>query len=227
MATDIVALSDIEDELGGGLEAADSTLLDSIRKRTESLARQYVRWNISEDTYTHVLPHRGPVGDKLQLPQPYVSSVASVYEDSFASGGQKTGDFPTGALLTVGDDYFLDYDASGEYSKTGLLVRASRHWAPFDRCIKVTYTSGFDSDALDDAYLFVKDAIINETIARFHYRKERQGATGVAGTVKSERLKDYAISYAVGADSLSPNASGLSDITEAALDPIRFYGMYL
>ena len=227
MATDIVSTDDIHTELGSGLGAEDLTLLGNIRKRTESLARQYVRWNITEDTYTHILPHRGPIGCQLQLPQPYVSDVASVYEDSFSRGGQQADDFSSGTLLTVGDDYWLDYDASGEYSKTGILVRSTQKWPPYDRCVKVTYTSGFDSDALDDGYIFVKDAIINETIARFHYRKERQGATGVSGTVKSERLKDYAISYAVGTDSLAPNSSGLTDVAEAALDPIKFYGFML
>jgi len=224
--TDIVATADIETELGGTLVGDDVTLLNSIRTRTERSIRNYVRWAITEATYTHYLPSYGVAGPRLQLPQPFVTSVTSVHEDTQSRGGQQAGDFGAGTELTIGTDFWLDYDESN-YSREGVLFRNAGYWTSFPRAIKVVYTSGFDAAALADEFLFVQQAVINETISRFHYRKERQGASGVSGTVKSEKLKDYSISYAVGADSLSVNTSGLSSNTEADLDPIVFMGRML
>jgi hypothetical protein len=224
--TDIVANADIHTELGGTLGVADLALLDSIRGRTERSVRNYVRWAITEATYTHYLPAYGVAGPRLQLPQPFVSAVTSVHEDTQSRGGQQAGDFGAGTELTAGTDFWIDYDESN-YSREGILFRNSGYWSSFPRSIKVVYTSGFNAAALADEFLFIQQAVINETIDRFHYRKERQGASGVSGTVKSEKLKDYSISYAVGADSLSPNSSGLSDSAQADLDPIMFMGRML
>lgn len=220
---DIVATATIETELGVTLSAADLALLDSIRQRTERLARAYVRWSITEATYTHYLPAFGTPGCRLQLPEPFVTAVTSVHEDLQSRGGQQSGDFPTASELTVGTDFWIDYDES-TYSREGVLFRYARDWPTIPRTVKVVYTSGFDAAALADEFQYISDAIINESIERFHYRKARQGTSGVAGTVKSEKLKDYAVSYAVGADALSPNASGLSDSSESSLNPIVFMG---
>lgn len=223
---DIVDTADIHTELGGALNAADLTLLGTIRSRVERSIRKFVRWSITEATYTHFLPARGFSGQMLQLPEPYVTSVTSVYEDAQAKGGQDVDDFPSSSLLVAGDDYQLDYDEAS-YSRSGILFRRGRLWPATPRTVKVTYVSGFDSAALADEFLFVQSAVINETIEKFHYRKERQGASGVAGTVKSEKLKDYSISYAVGADALSSDPSGLSANTRADLEPIMFMGRML
>jgi hypothetical protein len=224
--TDIVANADIHTELGGTLGVADLALLDSIRGRTERSVRNYVRWAITEATYTHYLPAYDVAGPRLQLPQPFVSAVTSVHEDTQSRGGQQAGDFGAGTELTAGTDFWIDYDESN-YSREGILFRNSGYWSGFPRSIKVIYTSGFNAAALADEFLFIQQAVINETIDRFHYRKERQGASGVAGTVKSEKLKDYSISYAVGADALSTDTSGLSASTRADLDPIMFMGRML
>jgi len=224
--TDIVATADIETELGGTLVGDDVTLLNSIRSRTERSVRNYVRWAITEATYTHYLPSYGVAGPRLQLPQPFVSAVTSVHEDTQSRGGQQTGDFGTGTELTAGTDFWIDYDESN-YSREGILFRNAGCWSSFPRTIKVVYTAGFNATALADEFLFVQQAVINETIDRFHYRKERQGASGVAGTVKSEKLKDYSISYAVGADALSSDVSGLSAGTRSDLDAIMFMGRML
>jgi hypothetical protein len=161
-----------------------------------------------------------------------VTAVASVYEDRQSRGGQQSGDFDTSDLLVVGTDYWIDYDAS-DYSREGILYRYAWDWPTLPRTVKVTYTAGFDSTALDNEFLYVQDAVINETIERFHYRKQRQGSTGVSGTIKREKLKDYEIEYASGSSSIgnsSSNAtgqSGLSDLAKGSLDPIMFMGRML
>jgi hypothetical protein len=149
-----------------------------------------------------------------------------VYEDRQSRGGQQTGDFAAASELTVGTDFWIDYDESA-YSREGILFRYAWDWPDLPRSVKVTYTAGLTAAALADEFLYVQDAVINETIERFHYRKARQGTSGVSGTIKSEKLKDYSVSYAVGSDALTPNASGLSDNTEASLGPIVFYGRML
>ena len=223
---DIVSTATIHTELGDTLSVADQTLLDGIRERTERAIRSYARWQITEESFTSYLPSYGNPGQRLQLPRPFVSAVASVYEDTQSRGGQQSGDFPAATLLTAGTDYWIDYDES-DYSREGVIYRYSQSWSSIPRTIKVTYTSGFDAAALADEFYYIQDAVINETIEKFHYRKARQGSSGVSGTVKSEKLKDYSISYAVGDDALGVNISGLSSHTEAMLAPIMFYGMML
>jgi len=222
---DIVDTDDINTELGGAVAGDDLALLDTLRQRVERVVRNYVRWNITEATYIEILPYRGPIGSRLQLTQPFVTAVASVYEDFESRGGQGDNDFPASTLLTAGTDYWIDRDHTS-YSREGILHRYGS-WPDYSRTVKVTYTAGFDADALADEFLYVKDAVINETIDRFHYRKGRQGTAGVTGTIKSEKLKDYSVSYAVDSGSLKTNASGLSDTAEASLSSIMFYGMML
>lgn len=231
--TDIVALATIETELGGGLSAADSDLLDAIRLRVEALVRTYVRWNVTEATYTHYLPAYTPAKQRLQLPQPFVTAVTSVHEDRQSRGGQQSGDFDSSDELVVGTDFWIDYDAT-DYSREGILFRYGWDWPVYPRTVKVVYTSGFDAAALANEFLYVQDAVINETCNRFHFRKQNQGATGIAGTVKREKLKDYEIEYdttssvTVGnSASKATGQSGLSDLAKGSLDPIMFMGRML
>tara|TARA_R110002096_G_scaffold66682_5_gene162278 strand:+ start:9586 stop:10269 length:684 start_codon:yes stop_codon:yes gene_type:complete len=224
--TEIVDTADIHTELGGSLSAADLTLLGSIQDRAEAAIRSYVRWPITEDTYTVYLPAYGNPGQRLQLIHPFVSAVASVYEDRQSRGGQQSGDFSSATKLTEGTDFWIDYDQSA-YSREGVLFRYAWEWPSFPRSVKVTYTAGFDATALANEFLYIKDAVIDETIERFHYRKARQGSSGVSGTIKSEKIGDYSVSYAIGADALSSNVSGLKSSTESMLQPIMFYGHML
>jgi hypothetical protein len=224
--TAIVDTADIHTELGGALSAADLTLLGNIQDRTEAAIRNYVRWPITEDSYTVYLPPWGDPGQRLQLRHPFVTAVASVYEDLQSRGGQQSGDFAAATLLTAGTDFWIDYDES-DYSREGILFRYAWEWPSFPRSIKVTYTAGFDATALANEFLYVQEAVIDETIERFHYRKARQGSSGVSGTIKSEKIGDYSVSYTVGADALGTNVSGLKSSTESALQPIMFYGWML
>lgn len=230
MPTDIVSTSTITTLLGGGFDSADTALLNAIRLRVESFVRQYCRWNITEANYTHFLPATGPVGNRLILPQPFVTDVASVYEDYNAKAGQQSGDFAAGTLLTVGDDYYLDYDAEDD-SKEGIIVRVNKDWPSRPRTVKVTYTSGLDSDALAGDYAFVVDAVIGETIARYKYTKDQQGTTGSVGPLIGERLKDYSAQFWATPQQQSSVVGGMSPtgllpVTALMLNPIVQYGTW-
>lgn len=231
--TDIVSTATIHTELGGTLSAGQQAVLDTIRLRMETLVRNYVRWPITEATYTDVyLPAWGHYGYRLQLPHPFVTAVASVYEDPNSRGGQQTGDFDAATLLVAGTDYWIDYDQS-EYSREGILFRCNREWPCYPRSVKTTYTAGLDATALANEFLYITDAIINETISSFQFRMARQGTNDVSGDIKREQLEDYEIEYQSNSSSSGNKSggksgrSGLSTNTEAALDPIVFYGMML
>jgi hypothetical protein len=224
MATDIVSQDDMELEIGGEpTDAADVNLLDAIRIRTESMIRRYVRWNITEATYTQILPAYAPVGPRLQLEQPFVSAVEDVWEDRQSRGGQQSGDFPVASALTVGTDYWIDWDVSG-LSREGIIFRYNYSWPEYVRTVKVEYTAGLTIAQLADEFAFVRDVVIRETIDRYRYAKARQGETADIGPVVMERLKDFTAKYASTADRTASTASGLFPESESILDSIVFYG---
>lgn len=228
--TDIVSIDDIADTLGVTFTAADEALADRLRKAVEAAVRRFVRWDITQASKTVFLPDRSSTGRYLALPTPYVSAVASVYEDWSSVGGQSTGVFPASSLLTAGEDYWVEYETLSVFSKEGTIIRYHQDWCPYLRSVKVTYTSGFTADQLAGDYIDIADAIIGETVERFKQAKSRQGVSGDIGPVISEKLKDYSATYfnnleraTVRKDGQLP-ASGLLPETELRLMP--YYNFY-
>ena len=227
--TAIVSDAEILLEIGETLTGDDLARIQGTRNRVEALARKYCRWSITSDTYTHFLPGIAPTGYQLTLPEPYVTSVTSVYEDWNATGGQGASDFSSDTLLTAGTDYYLDYDDS-TMSTTGVLIRKYREWPPYSRTVKVTYVAGLDSTALANEYVFVKEALLREIIDRYQYNKERAGNVGSVGPIEMERLKDYTVKYASDTSTvtrMSQGTSGLFQETESMLDPLVYYGTFM
>lgn len=231
--SDIVSTANIATELGVTFTVADEVLADRLRKTVEGMARQYVRWYITEDSYSHILPGNAPVGRVLSLPQPFVTDVESVHEDVFAGGGSRVDAFSAETLLVNGEDYFLDVADSSFGSPEGVIVRIGMDWPGMKRCVKVEYTAGLTEDQLTGDYSFVRDAIIYETVERLKYAKYRQGSGsdigGDSGPAESERLKDYAVKYgnsmsrATGRSARQLPASGLLPETELKLNSIMSF----
>lgn len=227
--TAIVSDAEVQLEIGESLTGDDLSRMQGIKNRVEALVRKYCRWSITTATYTHFLPGIAPTGYQLLLPEPYVTSVTSVYEDWNATGGQGASDFSSDTLLTAGTDYYLDYDSSA-MSKTGILIRKYREWPPYTRTVKVTYVSGLDATALANEYVYVKEAILREVIDRYQYSKERSGNVGSVGPVEMERLKDYTVKYGSSTNTISRislGSSGLFEETEALLDTLVNYGTFM
>lgn len=226
--TAIVSDAEVLLEIDATLTGNDLARMQAIKNRVEAMVRNYVRWSVTSDTYTHYLPAIPYTGRNLMLPEPFVTSITSVYEDWVSSGGQGATDFPAESELTQGEDFYLDYDDSS-MSMTGILVRQYRDWPPYARSVKVTYVAGLDSTALSNKYVYVKEAILKEVIDRYQYSVERQGNVGSLGPIESERLKDYTVKYG-GTSTLSRihmGTSGLFQETEMILDPLVYMGTYL
>jgi hypothetical protein len=144
-----------------------------------------------------ILGHGYSGTDKLQLPHVYVlnDSTLDVREDFDGYAGQKSGAFATSTKLTKGTDYFLDVSGSGDYSRTGLLIRTAGAWSGKERSIKVTYNAGFTASDLDGEYADVRGAVIDEVVMRYQMRRTQQGQDGAHAFVKSERTGDHTITY--------------------------------
>lgn len=243
---EICDLAEVIQELGLGssLTNPDRALLESKKNRVENLLRKTLRFNISQPTtdYVHFLPERAITadegvefvettpsgkalfgttrtwGDVLQLPQTYVRSITEIREDTDAYGGQGSSAFPSDSVLTEGDDYWLDVDESG-LSKTGHVLRtAGIGWSGIPRSIRVSYMAGLTAAELDGEYSDIKEAIINETIARFKMAKSRKGAdaSGV-GPIKSESIGgQYSVSY-------DTSRIGEASLSNDTLDALSHY----
>jgi len=215
--TDIATVDDIEDSLGVTFDSADEALCDRLRLSVEALARKYVRWAITEQEYTSLLSERGSTYGVLPLPVPFVTEVANVWEDWNSVGGQNSGVFSSATLLTVGEDYWVDYESVSQFSREGVLRRNGARWCPYPRSIKVEYTAGLTANQLNDEFADIKDAIIYETAERFKLAKSKQGtatggggSTASSGPITSEKLKNYAVTFANQQAAYSGSSSGSS-----------------
>lgn len=242
---DIATTEDCLEYLGlDSPTAADRALVSRLKKRVENLARTFCRHGIAQETYTHLLPKspvinesvdqhveisgdrasigRGQFGsDVLQLPQMFVRSITSLFQDTNAKAGQGSGDFGASTELTAGTDFYLDVDETG-LSRSGWLVKEAGTWPRQPRTVKVTYVAGLTAAELDDAYSDIKDGICEEVQMRFQSTKSMQGADGQSGRIKSESIGgEYSVSF----DTAVMSQSGLMTETEAKLQPYRFYGL--
>ena len=225
---------------GGDATEAELNLLAMLRPMVERAVKRRVGYAIEQATYTHYLPedrrrgfkdpelHYEDVKDDraiavaggtvaeaadLQLPELPVRSVASVYEDVSADGGQGVSDFPASTLLTAGVDYYLDYTTSG-LSKSGHLVKCSSAWPAKPRTVKVTYTAGYTHAELTDG--IAADIKLACLVTIQHYWA-RRGADG-GRTIKSESIGDYSVTFAGNASVALPTEA------KRLLQPFRSYG---
>lgn len=229
--------------IGSTISDADRMLLRMCKSAVENQARNYCRHNITQPAseYVHILPfsHKEDVdndladvqGDKvyfygrsqhaqiLQLPQPFLRSVTSLFEDFDAKAGA-SGDFAAATELTEDTDFYGDWDESG-LSRSGHLIKQAGGWSTEPRTIKVTYNAGFTAAELDGEYLDIKWAIMEETAMRFNAAKSRQGSDGAPGPIKSERIGRYAVTY----DTRQVQTMSLSESTMERLNPYVAFGV--
>lgn len=232
MATDIADTSVIEALLGGSFTVSDLAILDQARLAAESSIRSFCRWNITESSYTQILPWNEIYIESLQLMQPWVTAVDNVWEDWNSAGGQGATDFAASTLLVAGSDYYLDYDDQ-DISRSGLLVRVGTKWPNKRRTVKVEYTAGLDSVTIASDFQYLLDAVYYESIARYKQTKSQEGSTGSSGDIKREKLRDYEVEYYFSTNASSSGTSsfanrvgvgGLQDVTRSQLTPLVFMG---
>jgi hypothetical protein len=174
-------------QLAGLLEAAEQFVKSYTGREPESA--NYVEY------------HSGDGTPLLALRQRPVTAVEEVRVDPSGSFGADPSAFGPSTLLTYGVDYCVDWDQSGQTSRSGLLVRLNGVWRTPSRLrqpsalsadvgstfgnVKVSYTAGFPAGQLP-ADLRVALA----TLVRFGLRMVKAGQP-----LAEERIGDY--SYAV------------------------------
>lgn len=195
----------------------EEALVAMVHPLVEQAVKDFVGYQIEQATYTHYLPERsrelepdprlwdydaagGRVlttqhagsrnATELLLPELPVRSVTTLYEDSGAYGDQGATDFASSTLLTEGTHFWRDVDASG-LGCSGILHRIGSYWPARSRTVKVTYTAGYTQAELSTGIASaIKLAVLKAIQKAFTEHGEGQGQ------VKSERLGDYAVTYA-------------------------------
>lgn len=210
----------------GSATDAEMGLLNMLIPLAEDAVRSFVGYTVTQATYTHFLPQsdfwydEGELSfdvvnnrvtvdadtdtDRLILPELPVRSITSINEDQAARHGQGASDF-SGDNLTSGTDYELMYTDSG-ISWTGQVRRVNGTWSQRAGTIKVVYTAGLTAAELDSGSVRgpnassvrdIKYAALLAVVKAFHQAITLQpSSTGAVGAIQSERLADYAVTYA-------------------------------
>lgn len=204
---------------GGSATDQEVGFLNSLVPAIEQSVKDLTGTAIEQSTYTHYLPmidsgggfasefgtwweKRGGLavevaavsvaaGNRLILPEVPVTIISAVYEDVDAYGGQQAGDFPSASELTAGTDYWVWQFESG-MCRSGILVRRGGPWPSRPGTVKVQYTAGWTAAQLTTGIASpIKLAVLIAVRRAF----ASWGAGG--GALKSERIGDYAATYAV------------------------------
>ena len=159
--------------LAGTVTTAQDGRLNMLQPMVEDAVKGHLGYRVEQAAHTHYLPASRQTGSEpevrfydavggkaiaasvagsyerkqLLVPELPIRSVASIYEDSTAKGGQGATDFAAGTLLTAGTDYWVDYETNG-VGKSGLIYRTNRSWSGIPRTIKITYTAGYTQTEL-------------------------------------------------------------------------------
>lgn len=223
--------ADIATFLGKAATITDGELNAAmlIQPQVENSIKETLGYKVEQATYTHFLPEttrttdtdrlitsEDVVGNRvvpqvrgglkedayLYLPEIPVRSVANIFQDTAAYGGQGADDFPAASELTAGVDYMIDFTESG-LARSGKLIKISGGaWSIRGRTIKVVYTAGYTATELATGIAAaIKQACLLGIQAAFN----DQGDT--TGKVKSERLGDWAATYAVDGVAVLPTKS--------------------
>lgn len=223
-----------------GIDADDESqdaLLAQLLAGVEAVVEGYCHREFASSTRTEY--HTGSGGHRLLLRRRPVSSVAAVYLDVNGYFGQAAGAFATATLLTPGVDYVLELDAASA-APTGALRRlgggggaaGSWHswpagpypdgpagtltegrsgpvWPAVPGCLKVTYTAGFSAMPAD---LMLA---VDQIAARVYH----EGGFG-GRAVMSEKLEDYAVTYAAAAIEAMPAVGSPRQILARYREPV-------
>lgn len=197
---------------------AELNALLLVQPAVEQLVKDTVGYDIEQTTHTEFLPERTrnmrrtsvagedvvnnrvvPVVQPmlledtyLFLPQLPVRTITNIFQDTSAYGGQGPSDFPAASELTAGVDYFVDY-TKAELCKSGKLIKISGgSWSKRARTIKVVYVAGYTVTELATG---IGAAIKHACLLGMQGAFADLGSE--TGKVRSERLGDWAATYAV------------------------------
>lgn len=181
-------------ELFGIPTFAQTTITEFLPSRAGSgAARSPEYWDVQGTRAVRKFPRNR--NRSLYL-YPPVRSVTNIWEDRAAHGGL-SGDFASGTELTEGVDFSVDWRESG-ISTSGQILRLSGGWSQRKGTIKATYSYGFSATEFRGGGIgsHIHLAILKVVASEFN--NALQAAGGGAGTIKSEKLGDYAVTYESG-----------------------------
>lgn len=204
MALTTVALAKTHLSISG---SSEDTALTAWVSQVDRLIKSYVKQNLEEATYTEY--YWGSGTRELVLRQRPVQSITSLYEDGDGYFGYGSDPFTSADLLTAGTDYALSRDSSAtEASKTGIVYRLGSAWPrssviqggnltgsgePGLGNIKVTYVGGWSTANLPADLTLAANQLVG-VIRR---------AAAAGGTVQSESLDYYSVTYKSDAEAMT------------------------
>lgn len=153
--------------------------------------------------------------DKLICPDLPIRSVAKVWENPAAYGGQATDDFTDDMLLTQGVDFYVDWAQEG-LGKSGALKRMYMNWPSRPRTVKVQYTTGYTQQEV--ATGIASDlGLAFMTAAQYWFWQRGRNYLPIS----SERIGHYSVSYS------STKLGRLPREAQRILQPFVHYGRIL
>ncbi len=140
---------------------------------------------------------------ELQLIHIPIRDVTSVHIDFDGRSGTKSGAFGSETLKTEGVDFWANYDSidsDGDSVCMDGILRSLGSWPVTPGTVKVVYVAGYTEAEFhgQDTSIDVSpiwEAALNEACKRLRKvmaLKKQAGAGFVTGTLKSEKLGDYA-----------------------------------
>ena len=228
--------------LAGTASQADRGLIEMLMNMVDSSIKTFLGWSVIYQQYTHLLPDvdlynvaaygnawpygepfdvmngriamsYGGIPDIIQVPEIPLRSITSMKVDYAAAGGQASSNFSAATQLTLGTDYYVQYDAPDigqvvPYQSGVCWAGHIRRWlggiwpARAQTCL-VQYYAGVTPDELDGVVSFpsrritsIKQAAMLATMLAYKEIKAwGGGSSGTSGPVIAERLADYSVTY--------------------------------
>jgi hypothetical protein len=249
----IVSRAEILIALGkaASITEADSALLDMVHPKAERAVKDYLRNDIEQASHTQYLPIGRSIGSDVSLDDygksggrvvalrnrrggretlqlqhtPVLLDGLEVREDLGARAGQTSGSFGDSTILSLGSDYYLDVDDTGDLSRTGKLIRNGA-WPTEPRSIKVAYTGGWSRSDLDTGEaMSIKEAVLMTAANAFNqWRQHQPNLVGAVGPFQSESLGSYSYSKAGNTAELHGMVIDIPYAARMRLEQFRNYG---
>jgi len=168
-----------------------------------------------------------------------IRSVTSLYEDSDARHGKRSGAFET--QLTEGVGFVPEYDQfdsdGNELASSGILRRVGTTWPTLPGTVKVEYVAGYTRDELNGTDGQINARPIKDAVALTFMKSFRQyvllgkddNAGFTTGSLIQEKLGDYSYQTATTKEvaAMTSMAVELPPEAKLLLQPFVNYGAFL
>jgi len=202
----IVDISELHTTLGLADTSADAPLLRIAHRRAERLIKDYVGYEVEQNTFTEYHPAaRGPADDyftELRRPLQQYLILRNVPVRSITGIDVDTAGAWTGTYLSLAAGQWRLEGTDPTKCRTGILYRYNDLWPSAANSTRVVYVGGWSADELDDEASVFKMAVYHAAAKFFNELKANRPALTTAGTgaVASEQMDGQVITYARAAE---------------------------